>query len=96
MFDLDFYLALFNEEYKNALTKPLATKDLKTKEPRILVRIEKALQQTPLKQGSFSHYRPARLFHEQASKFEAKLTTDVKDRFQAAFDALNRLLDETA
>lgn len=92
MFEPDFYLTLFNEEYKDALAKPLSMKDLKTKEPRILVRIDKALEHTPLKQGGFSHYRPARLFHEQTGKYGVKLASSVKDRFQNAFDALNKLL----
>jgi hypothetical protein len=92
MFDHDFYLMLVNEEYWAVLAKPLSAKDFKTKEPRILLRIAKVLEHSPLKQGSFSHYRPARLFHEQTAKFAPALSEAARDRFQASFDALNKLL----
>jgi hypothetical protein len=45
-----------------------------------------------LKQGNFSHFRPARYFSEHADLLRVKMPKDAKDRFEAAFAALNGLL----
>jgi len=42
-----------------------------------------------MKSGSFSHYRPARYFAENSDKLAKKLPKEAKDRFAAAFAALN-------
>jgi predicted ATP-dependent endonuclease of OLD family len=90
MFDEAFYLRLVNEEFANALTAKVKTKDLTSRAPRILVRLEAFLSQNPLKAGQFSHYRPARYFAEKVTALSVPTTT--LDRFEAAFKALNGLL----
>jgi hypothetical protein len=50
------------------------------------------LDEHPLKEGNFSHYRPARYFSENSKKLAKKLPNEAKDSFEAAFQALNALL----
>ena len=92
MFEPDFYLDLVNQEFKSALKKPLEITDFKNKSPRILQRIEAYLEVAPLIKGTFSHYRPARLFHEQLEKLANNISDQTKDRFEKAFNDLNNLL----
>jgi hypothetical protein len=92
MFGDDFYLDLVNGEFEAQLSAPVVLKGLSGKEPRILQRLEKYLAETPLKQGVFSHYRPARYFSENSKKLAKKMPKEAKDRFEAAFEALNALI----
>jgi energy-coupling factor transporter ATP-binding protein EcfA2 len=92
MFEVDFYLDLVNGEYKKSLTKPLSEADLTAKEPRILVRLEKHLEQHPLQGEAFNHFRPARYFSEHMKTLEGKLSDATLDRFEKAFVALNGLI----
>ena len=62
MFEADFYLALVNGEYSNALKKGLAVADLTSSHSRILVRLEKHFEAHLLKGETFNHYRPGPLF----------------------------------
>lgn len=91
MFDPGFYLDVVNEEYGQAPASAITTADLTSKVPRILVRLEEALKSKPLKGGAFSHYRPARYFTENVSKLSVPSAT--LDRFEAAFKAVNALLE---
>lgn len=86
MFGLDFYLELINEEFKNELKDQLTTKDIKGKEPRLLVRLEKHLKR------SLNHFRPARYLVENLQTLEDKLPSEALDRFESAFKKLNDLL----
>ena len=89
MFDPDIYVKLVNCEFETSLQ----LSELATSHPRILYRLEKHLEKHPLpKKMQFNHYRPARYFSENASSLEAKLSQETLDRFQRAFDALNKLL----
>ncbi|CCE11941.1 conserved hypothetical protein [Bradyrhizobium sp. STM 3843] len=92
MFGADFYLGLINAEFAHQLRSEIEVKALKSKEPRILQRLEKYLVDNPLKEGAFSHYRPARYFNEHSRNLATKLPREAKDRFEAAFKALNALL----
>jgi predicted ATP-dependent endonuclease of OLD family len=87
MFDEGFYLDLVNDEYKP--TKRIASKDLKSKAPRILVRLEEFFEANPLP-SKFNHYRPARYFTENVAKLTVPDATLAK--FEAAFKAVNALL----
>ena len=91
MFDPQFYLNLVNAEYKSELQKPIELADL-GQHPRIIVRIEQHFARIPLKEGSFSHYRPARYLAENFSSLEAGIDEATVDRFEAAFIALNSIL----
>ena len=87
MFDADFYLGLVSEEFSCEL-KP---GDLKSRHPRMVVRLEEYFATNPLpKGGKFNHYRPARLLVEKAAT--AAIPHGTLDRFEAAFKALNALL----
>jgi len=92
MFEHDFYLDLVNAEYKGQLPSALKPKDLKSKAPRLLSRLQAHFEQTPLKKGTFGHYRPSRYFHENLDKLAASISDVTKERFEKAFKALNALL----
>ena len=92
MFGDDFYLKLVNGEYKNELSKPITAASLKSKHPRILVKIENYLEEHPLKKSSFNHYRPAKFFIDNSNTLLKDLPVDVLDKFENAFTALNNLL----
>jgi energy-coupling factor transporter ATP-binding protein EcfA2 len=87
MFDEEFYLRLVGEEFGVALTPS----DIKSKHPRIVVRLEEHFVSNPLPKGSkYNHYRPARLLAEKPAALGLPATT--LDRFERAFTALNALL----
>jgi hypothetical protein len=92
MFDDDFYLELVNGEFASALTAKVMSSALTSHAPRILARLEEYFATHPLKAGvQFNHYRPARFLAEGsvASSIPAKTL----DRFEAAFKAVNALLN---
>jgi len=90
MFDEDLFIQLVNAEFSRELSSKIKAKDLTSKSPRVLVRLEELFKKTPLKTGGFSHFRPARHFSEKAGTLAVPATT--LDRFEAAFKALNKLL----
>ena len=92
LFELDFYLHLVNEEYKGQLASPISPMDLTSNSPRCLVAIEQFLARNPLKSGTFTNYRPARYFGENASRLSKNLSPATLHKFEAAFKALNALL----
>jgi predicted ATP-dependent endonuclease of OLD family len=92
MFDVDFYLELVNAEFSDQLIRSITESDLVSKSPRILKRIEHHLEKVKLKSGKFSHYRPARYFHDNLERFRDKISAETKRRFEAAFIDLNDLL----
>lgn len=91
MFDEAFYLDLCNAEYKGELKAQLKASDFKTKAPRVLVRLETYLEKSGALPG-FSHYRPARYFHENLGTLAKSISDATKDRFEKAFKELNALL----
>ena len=92
MFDKKFYVKLVNLEFEKQLSSPIKISDLNPKTPRIVRAIEEFLEKNPLKSGGFSHYRPARRFTEQVEKLWGDVSDGTKDRFEAAFQELNKLL----
>lgn len=92
MFEVDFYLGLVNEEYKNQLSHPIAPTDLSKKPFRILSLIEEYLSSNPLKTGSFSHYRPSRFFAENIVSLETQLSSSTLDRFEGTFKRINAIM----
>lgn len=91
MFDDGFYIKIVNAEYGKELGKALTLKDLPQGGPRIVPRIEIVFANRGIA-GGFNHYRPARYFVENVTKLSPGLSAETLDRFQEAFDALNRLL----
>jgi hypothetical protein len=90
MFEEAFYLDLVNNEYKSALSSPVQSSDLNDKVPRVLKRLEPAL--AAKLSGPFSHYRPARYFHQNFASLEAGISPATLDRFEKAFHDLNAVL----
>ena len=89
MFDPDFYLKLVNNEFKISVTES----DLPKVSPRIIRQLEKYFEDNPLPDDvKFNHYRPAFHFSNNLNLPEENLTDSQLDRFQEAFDALNKLL----
>ena len=89
MFDAAFYLTLVNHEFGSSLT----VDDLPEGAPRIVSRLEQHFENNPLPNGAkFNHYRPARYFSENIGSLESELTDLQLDRFQQAFNDLNKLL----
>jgi predicted ATP-dependent endonuclease of OLD family len=92
MFEVGFYLKLVNGEFGTHLSNPIAEGDLQSQAPRVLVRIEEHLGQSPMQGAVFSHYRPARYFVENQQTLMPQVSSDTWDRFEAAFKKLNQLL----
>ncbi|MCI5225095.1 MAG: hypothetical protein D3918_00210 [Candidatus Electrothrix sp. AX2] len=90
-----FYLELVNAGYKKRLGKPIEEKNLKSRHPRITVRLEEYFSENPLTgKGRFNHYRPAHYLAESVGKM--KIPGDVLDRFEAICAMINKLLVRSA
>lgn len=88
-----FYLKLVNAEYASDLSKKVKEADVRTGNPRILVRLEEFLATHPLKGSArFNHFRPARYFTENTATLKKAISATTLDRFEAAFKKLNALL----
>ena len=89
MFNADFYLQLVNGAYGSSVD----VDDLSMADPRILRRIDQYLDKNPLpNDANFNHYRPARYFSDNIGSLADELSELELNRFQKAFDALNKLL----
>ena len=89
MFDPEFYLKLVNGEFGRDLT----VNDLPPGVPRIVRRLEDYFENNPLPNGTkFNHYRPALYLSKNLDSLEVDLPEPDLERFQEAFDALNKLL----
>ena len=89
-----FYLDLVNAEYAAALGEPVAEKDLKSKHPRITVRLEEYFAENPLSSGvTFNHYRPARYLAEKVG--DLTVPPAVLDGFERICSAVNERLVRT-
>jgi len=93
MFDTGFYLKLVNAEYANDLSQKPKESDVKTGNPRILVRLGAFFEANPF-QGTarFNHFRPARYFAENIATLKKNISAKTLNRFEAAFKKLNALL----
>ena len=86
-----FYLELVNAEYAAALGELVAEKDLKSRHPRITVRLEEHFAENPLSSGvTFNHYRPARYLAEKVG--DLPVPSAVLDRFERICSAVNERL----
>jgi len=94
MFDETFFLDIVNAEFKPNMAKAVTSTDLDSHIPNIHGRLEAYFQANPMRGGvSYSRYRPARYFAERMTTLESRVSRDTFDRFEAAFSALNELLD---
>ena len=88
MFNAEFYLKLVNGAYGSSVLV-----NLPGDHPRILRRLDRYLEKTPLPNNSiFNHYRPARYFCNNIGSLADQLSEQELDRFQQVFNALNALL----
>lgn len=92
MFERDFYVQLVNAEFAKQLNTPIDPAALNANNPRVLRAIEEWLAANPLTSGKFGHYRPARYLSENIATLWPQVSDASKDRFEAAFKHLNRLL----
>ena len=89
MFNPEFYLKLVNGEFDSSIKLT----DLHDKHPRVLHRLEQYLEKNPLPNNArFNHYRPARYFTENIGLLASELSEAELNRFQQAFNKLNKLL----
>ena len=89
-----FYLELVNAEYAAVLGESVAEKDLKSKHPRITVRLEEHFAENPLSSGvTFNHYRPARYLAEKVG--DLTVPPAVLNRFERICSAVNKRLVRT-
>ncbi len=93
LFDRDFYIGLVNDEFKKQLTKPIKATALNELDPRVIRSLESYLATTPLKSGTFNHYRPARYFSENITRLWPTIADHTRDRFERIFKQLNALID---
>ena len=91
LFERELYVLLVNEEFKKQLANPIKVASLNANEPRNLRAIELFLADSPLKSGSFGHYRPARYFTENIATLWPNISDGTKDRFEAVFESVNAL-----
>eukprot|EP00825_Cyclidium_porcatum_P009227 TRINITY_DN14667_c0_g1_i1.p1 TRINITY_DN14667_c0_g1~~TRINITY_DN14667_c0_g1_i1.p1 ORF type:complete len:621 (+),score=47.03 TRINITY_DN14667_c0_g1_i1:601-2463(+) len=95
IFDNEFYINLVNSEYKQDLAKPITTKFLNTKIPRIILQLEDYFKSNPLKNNiTYNHYRPSRYFNENLGKLQGALSEESLSRFESIFKDLNTLLQK--
>lgn len=87
MFDVGFYLNLVNGEYKTSIKET----DLKSKHPRILVRIEDYFKQTGQDSIGFNHYRPARFMQESVLD-SGTLDEKTLSLFEQMFKDINSMI----
>lgn len=89
-----FFLELVNAEYAAALGQPIAEGDLKSRHPRITVRLDEHFADHPLSSGvTFNHYRPARYLAEKVG--DLVVPPAVLDRFERMCSAVNERLMRT-
>jgi len=87
LFEPDFYLDLVNAEFGTMIREG----DLPQVSPRIIRRLEKHFENTPLPNSAkFNHYRPARYLSENTATLH--IPEPALDQFEMVFMELNRLL----
>ena len=94
LFDRDFYVDIVNQEFAKQLDAQIDPVKLNANEPRVLRALEKYLEENPLNEVAFNHYRPARYLAEHIGELWGDISNDAKDRFEAVSQALNALLNE--
>ena len=92
MFSREFYVGLVNREFEKQLTQPISPAQLNANEPRTVKAIEAHLEERPMREGRFSHYRPARYFSERAGELWDEVPEETKTRFENMFRDLNGIL----
>lgn len=86
MFGLNLYLGLANGEFGKEVGAPIKPAEIKGKQPRVVSKVEGHIK------GSLNHFRPARYLAENIDTLEAKIPSDTLERFEKAFQKLNRSL----
>ena len=92
LFDREFYVELVNKEFASQLNSPIQITSLNKNLPRTLRAVEVFLACNKMKQGKFSHYRPAKYFVENIGELWDHVSDSTKDTFESIFDKANSLL----
>lgn len=92
LFDFNFYLDLFIEEYKVHRKKLVAIQESESSKIRNIKGIEKYIRENGLEEIKFNHYRPARYFTENSSRLIGKISEDTFARFENLFKKINSIL----
>ena len=92
IFEPDFYLQLFNTAFADKLMKPVKLTDLRSKNPRITVRLGDHLKGLGLGKGRYDHYKPATVLLRQQAAFLPKIDAATVQRAAGLFTKLNGLI----
>lgn len=93
MFDIDFYVNLFNNAFGEKLSQKINLTDLEQESSkRTIELINGYLKKNSLNPDDFSHYVPAQHLVRNIDTVWEKISKDTKDRFEKLFCSLNRLL----
>lgn len=92
LFDDEFFLALVNSAYASQLTKPLKVADIKSKNPRLVKRLEDVFAAKDINGGRLVHYKPAAALLRNADEYASKLSDDTLDRAEELFRRFNAQL----
>lgn len=87
-----FYLKLVNGAYKKELGKNLTQTAIGQGSPRIVKRIEKYFQDTPVGTGHFSHQKPATYLLREQIKLLGDIDQQTTKRAEEIFKRVNKLL----
>jgi hypothetical protein len=93
LFEPEFYLELVNRAYAAELAKPLKVKDLKSKAPRIVERVEQHFSENTIAGGKLNHYRPSEVLLREQVELLPKISGSTVERATALFNRLNDQLD---
>lgn len=91
LFEVEFYVHLINEEFKNDLSKEIDVRSLGSFS-RIVPAVERYSKKHSLLAVPFNHFRPARFFMENAVSLWDRVSEDTKNRVAKMFEKVNELL----
>jgi predicted ATPase len=92
LFDPAFYIELVNLALADKLPKPLKLTDLRSKNPRIVVRVGDYLASLGIGRGRFDHYKPAAVLLRKQGSLVTKIDQATIARAAKLFERLNALI----
>lgn len=90
----DFYLELVNHAYAVQLPKKISKRSLKSKDPRMVRRIETYFRDNNIAGGRFDHYKPAAKLLRDAPDLVPTISADALTAAENLFKKINELLPE--
>lgn len=92
LFDDDLFLELVNSAYASQLAKPLKVADIKSKNPRLVKRLEEVFAAKDINGGRLVHYTPAAALLRNVDEYANKLSDDTLERAEELFRRFNARL----